>query len=166
MKKALSLLLVIVSLGTAMILKAKDTLAYEISRDRIVLSKESPHYSIGTGNWIDPTKIQSAEFPERRGGFIRLETKRSVGSCFSLKIFQVPDGMSIDEAMPFINNLPLIAELNGNEGCDLKPVKTGKYIYVLTSTIPYLLDYQVEERGKYLEEVRVIMSAKLSGSIN
>jgi len=166
MKKIISLLLVLMSFSAFFVLKPKKALGYEISRDIIVLSKESPHYSIGTGNWIDPTKIQGVEFPEIRGGFIRLETKRSVGSCFSLKIFQVPDGMSINEAMPFINQLPLIAELNGNKGSDLKPVKTGKYIYVLTSTIPYLLDYQVEERGKMLEEVRVVMSAKLFGYIN
>ncbi len=137
---------------------------YEIGSHKIVLTQDNPTFSSGGGLYEDQVKIQSVEFQTRRGGFIRLETKTGKNNCFLLKIYRVPDGITIDEAMPHVNNLPCVSELTGTKGNDLKWVGPGRYIYVLTSKVPYLREWQIEEALEMCEQYRVITTAKTSGA--
>lgn len=163
--KSISFVLVFVSLfAVVQMTTAQKVSGYEISQDRIVLTQEFPRFSSGSGVFCDMTKIQSVEFQTKRGGFIRLATHMGNNECFSLKIYRVPEGMSIDQAMPYINNLPLEAELTGAKGNDLEWVRAGKYIYVLRSKVQYLYEWQVEEHLELREEVQVLMTGKTSGA--
>lgn len=137
---------------------------YEIGSHKIVLTQDNPTFSSGGGLYEDQVKIQSVEFQTRRGGFIRLETMTGNDECFSLRIFRVPDGMSINEAMPHVNNLPCEMTLTGIKGNDLQWLPPGKYIYVLSSKVSYLREWQTEEIMKMREQYRVITTAKTSGA--
>jgi len=158
------LLLLVLIVTTLVVVSPKETLAsYEIGRDRIVLSQDNPTYSWSGGLFEDQIKIESVEFQTRRGGFIRLQTKTGSDECFQLKIFRVLDGVSIDQAMPYVNGLPCVT-LTGIKGNDLQWVKPGKYIYILSSKVPYLREWQTEEIMKMREQYRVITTAKTKGA--
>ena len=135
--------------------------SYEIEPP-ITLSQENPKFNSGGGLFCDMIEIQPVKFETVKGGFIRLKTYTE-GECFSLKIYQVPDGMSFKDAMPYVDQLPCIGELTGRKGNEFKWVKTGRYICVLRSKAPYLYEWQEEEHRQMQEEYQMLFTGKTGG---
>jgi len=168
MKKIISLSLVVVSmLAMVLVSKPKTVLAnYEIGFGTAVLSVQSPRVGFGYDARKGDIKIQSFKLDAVRGGFVRIKTRQGAEDCFELRVYKVPNGVSLQEAMPFVNNLECIADLNGNKNQELKGLPAGTYIYVLVSKVPYFYEWETEKHLAALESVQIVISAKLSGSRN